>query len=276
MTKGFRTVETVRGKEAMLRQVICEARYSDGQLYLDHCGRLLKKLTREIPEWVLTSHPTPAVTTLHNLLTGTQLGFGMESASLSLDLSSTDEVIDPDQVTELLRQVEAVLGAVLDELEVMDFRRIGYREYYYFPFDSKNESEAWLQGLGLFTVAPALYEAFHAAPEALGVALSLEGQACRYRVALNGVERAAQIAVGDTVLNVRASAASEKQRHALLEALKQKRQRQINSAYAVVLDVDAFLLAPAEPDLPAFAREQSQAILLAFKKALADAPKKEK
>jgi hypothetical protein len=276
MAKGFQTVERIRGQEAMLRQIICEARYSDGQLYLDHCGRLLKNLFREMPEWVIAPEPTAKGTTLHNLTVGTQLGFGMESASLSLDLSSTDQVIDQEGVAEFLSQVGGVLGAVLDELEVSEFRRIGYREYYHFAFESMEESEAWLQSLGLVTVSSGLCQAFQAKPEALGVAVVLQGEACRYRIGLNGVERSAQVPVGDAVLNVRASATSERQRQVLLQALKQKRQRQIASAYAVVLDVDAYLLAPEEPDLAAFAREQSQAILATFKKASPEPPKKGK
>jgi hypothetical protein len=276
MAKGFRTFETIRGKEAMLRQIICEARYSDGHLYLDHCGRLLRNLLREMPEWVVAPEPTPKGATLHNLVAGTQIAFGRESASLSLDLTSTDAIITPEDVAEFLRQVEAVLVAVLDELEVTDFRRLGYREQYYFSFESKEESEAWLQSLGLVTISPSIGEAFLATPEALGVALVLQGEACRYRIGLNGIERSAQVSVGDTVLNVRASATSEKQRRVLIEALKQERQRQIASAYAVVLDVDAYLISPAGPDAPAFAREQSQAILPTFKKSLPEAPKKGK
>jgi hypothetical protein len=277
MDKGFRIVEKIRGKEPMLRHVICEARYSDGQLYLDHCGRLLKKLLREMPDWVLTPEPTTRGTNLHNLLTGTRLVFALESASLSLDRSSTDEVIDAEEVTEFIRQLEDVVGLVLDELEVTEFTRVGYREYHHFAFDSKEEAEKWLQELGLVTVSAGLYEVFKATPEAIGVAIVLQGENCRYRIGLNGVERPAQIPAGDTILSVRASATHERQRQALLKALKQERQRQINSAFAVVLDVDAYLLNPAEPGVSAFAREQSEAILPLFKKALAtQQPKKGK
>jgi hypothetical protein len=277
MAKAFRTVELIRGKEPMLRQLVSEARYSDGQLYLDHCGRLLRKLLRDMPEWVVAPEPTPQGTTLHNLLTGTQLGFGREAASLSLDRSSTDEVIGAEEVTEFVRQVEAVLGLVLDELEVTSLGRMGYREYHHFSFDTKEDSERWLEELGLVSVSAGLFEAFKGAPEALGVAIVLQGETCRYRIGLNGVERPAQVPVGDTVLNVRASAAPQRQRQVLLQALREKRQRQVSSAFAAVLDVDAYLLEPADANLARFAREQSEAILPLFRKALsAEPPKKRK
>ena len=276
MAKAFRTVEMIRGKEVMLRHIVCEIRYSDGQLYLDHCGRVLRKLAREMPEWVVAPEPTSLNTTLHNLLTGTQLGFGRESASLTLNRSTTDEVIDAEQVTEFERQVDAVLGMVLDELEITDFRRIGYREYHYFSFDTKEESESWVQGLGLVTVSGSLLEAFQATTEALGVAIVLLGENCRYRIGLNAVERPALIPVGDAVLNVRPSAAHDRQRQVLMQVLAQKRQRQINSAFAVVLDLDAWLLDPVDPDLPGFVKEQAEAMLPLFKKALPAEPSKKR
>lgn len=268
MTKAYRTVEMIRGREPMLRRMVCEVRYADGQLYLDHCGRLLKRLVREMPEWVIAPAPTPQGTTLHNLVAGTELGFSLESASLALDHSSTDEIIEAEEAVEFVSQVEGVLGMVLDELEVTEFKRLGYREYHHFSFDTKEESEKWLQDLGLVTVSPRLYEAFGATPEALGVAVVMEGEVCRYRIGVNGIERAAQIPVGDTVLTVRPSAAHERQRQKLIQALKRKRQRQISSAFAVVLDVDAYLVNQAEADLPTFVREQSQAVLPLLKKAL--------
>jgi len=47
-----------------------------------------------------------------------------------------------------------------------------------------------------------------------------------------------------------------------------KRQRQINSAFAVVLDVDAFLLDPTEPDLRGFVEERARTNLAQFREAL--------
>jgi hypothetical protein len=271
-TKGPRTVELIRGKEPFLRQIVCEVRYLDGQSYLDHCGRILKGLLREAPEWVVAPEPTAKGTTVYNILTGTQLGISMQAASLSLDKSSTDELIDPNEVEKFLHLVDEILGKVLDELEVTEFARIGYREYHHFSFSSKEESEKWLQSLGLVAVSPALYQAFQATPDALGVAVIMQGENCRYRIGLNGIERSAQIPVGDQALNVRASAVPQKQKQVLLEALKMKRQRQISSAFAVVVDVDAFLVDPDEPDLSAFIQEQAKTILPLFRQAVSTQP----
>jgi hypothetical protein len=274
MAQGFRTPILVRGKEPLLRRMVCEVRYQDGYLYLDHCGRLVNSLLKQAPEWVVAPEPTPQGTTLYNLHTNTQLAFSSVSASLSLDKSSSDEFIDEEEKAAFKEQVEASLGLVLGELEVTEFRRIGYREHHYFSFDSKEESEKWLVDLGLMTVAPELHQAFQAKLEGLGVAFVLEGEDCRYRVALNGIERSAQIPIGETTLTIRASAMPKNQRHVLIDQLKKKRQRQINSAFAVLLDIDAYLLEPEELNLAEFVEEHGQQNVKRFKEALPKGPSK--
>jgi hypothetical protein len=268
MTKSFSTVHLIHGKEPQLRRMACEIRYHDGQLYLDHCGRLLKQLTKSAPEWVVAPNPTPQGTTLLNLRTGTQLSFSMASASFDLDKTSADEVIDAEEAKEFVDQAAWSLGRIIDELEASDFTHLGYREHYYFACESKEESEEWIRGLGLFPVAPSLYQSFAAKPDALGVAVILEGSDCRYRIGLNGIERSAQLPVGEATLTVRASGTHKDQKKVLLEAMKKQRRRQINTAFAVVLDIDVFLVDPTEPELRSFMEDHSQATVKRFHEAL--------
>ena len=140
-------------------------------------------------------------------------------------------------------------------------------------FESVNE---WIGELGLFSASEKLLAAFHATPEALLSALVVQGQDCRYRIALSGIERSAQIPVGESSVVVQTSAAAKKQRRAVLEAMKKKRQRQIDSAFAVVLDIDAFLLEPPECDLAAFVGEHTRTNLQMFRDAVAKQTQKGK
>jgi len=218
MAKSFSAYTLVRGKEPLLRRMLCEVRYEDGQLYLDHCGRLLKRLLKEAPEWVVAPNPTPQATSAYNVRTGTQLAFAMNAASLSLDKTTADDVIGTDELPGFLDQLDTTLDLVLDELEVTEFTRLGYREHYYFPCDNKEESERWLLDLGLVTVAPTLGQAFSATVESVGVAISTQGTDCRYRIGLNTVERSAQVPFGETTLTVQASAVPKGQKKALVEA----------------------------------------------------------
>jgi hypothetical protein len=269
MSQPFKTVTLLHGKEPLLRQMTCEVRYQDGYLYLDHCGRLLKRLVHDSAEWIVAPEPAPQGTTLLNLLAGTALRFGLRSASIGLDRTAADEVIATDEANEFIKEVGDVLEMVIDELEVAELTRVGYREQYYFSFDSKEDSEKWIGELGLFSVPQGLLKAFGATPEALGVVLMIQGQHCHYRIAVNGIERSAQVPVGDSTVVVQSTVATKKQKQVLLEAMKKKRQRQIDSAFAVVLDIDAFLPEPGECDLAGFVAERTGTNLQMFREAVA-------
>jgi hypothetical protein len=267
MAKAFSTVKLLKGKEPFLRRMVCEVRFQDGQLYLDHTGRLLKKLVRD-PSWVISPDPTTTGTTVFHMIEGLQLSFSLHSVSLDLDRSNSDEVIQSEEAVRYVARAEETLGFVADELEVTEFSRLGFRQWYYFSFDNKEETEQWLRDLRLFSFSPNLAACFDAAPEAMGVSLILQGQACHYRLALNGIERSAQLPMGDTSLNVRASAVSPKQKAVLIQALKKRRQRQINSSFAAVLDIDAYRKEPKELELGQFLRDCLEGNLDRFRNAL--------
>src|SRR5262249_10547495 len=150
----------LHGKEPLLRHMTCEVRYDDGYLYLDHCGRLLKKLVGDGTEWIVTPNPTAQRTTVFNLLDGTALGFNFQSASLTLDRTAADEVITAEEADVFVKQTGDMLEKIIDELEVTEFTRVGYREQYYFSFESKEESEKWIGELGLFSASENLLAAF--------------------------------------------------------------------------------------------------------------------
>jgi hypothetical protein len=267
MSKSFTTVNLLHGKEPILRHMTCEVRY-EGYLYLDHCGRLLKKLVGDGSEWIVAPNPTVQGTTAFNIVAGTSLGFNLQSARVTLERTSGDEKIEAEEAEAFIEQAGDTLETVVDELEVTELTRVGYREQYHFPVESKEEAEKWIGELGLFSVSPNLLQAFQATLETLGVALVVRGQECSYRIAVNGIERPAQIPVGDSSVVVRETATSKKQRKALLEAMKKQRQRQINSAFAVILDIDAFLLEPAECDLADFIGKRTRTNLAMFRDAV--------
>jgi hypothetical protein len=268
MAKAFTTYKLLKGKEPLLRRMVCEVRYEDGHLYLDHCGRLLKRLVQGVPEWVVSPDPTPQGTSLFHLVEGLQLAFSLRAASLDLNRRDGEEVIDPDERERFTRRTEEILGLVLDELEATQFTRLGYREWYYFSFENKSEMEQWLHDLGVFSVSRPLVDAFQAKQEALGFSLVMEGQDCHYRIALNGFERSAQVPIGETTLTIRSSAVSSKQKKVLLEALKKERHRQINAAFSAVLDIDTYRLEPPEVELGEFVRECTTTNLDRFRSAL--------
>lgn len=250
MPSEFST-KLLKGKEPLLRRVLCEVRFRDGQLYLDHTGRMLKKLVCD-PSWIVSPDPTPKGTTVFHIVEGLQLSFSIHSASLDFDRSSSDEVIDVEATSRFVARAEETMGFVADQLEVTEYERLGFRQWYYFSFDSKEETEEWLRDIGLFSFSPALTTSFEAAPEAMGVSFVMQGEDRHYRIGLNGIERSAQFPMGDTSLNIRASAIPENQKEVLRAVLKQKRKNQINSSFAAVLDIDTYRSEPKELDINEF------------------------
>src|SRR3954454_24346305 len=107
MAKGFATAKLLKGQEPFLRRMVCEVRYQDGQLYLDRTGRLLKKLVGD-PSWVITPDPSAKGTTVFHMVDGLQLSFSLHAASLDLDRSNTDEIIDADEAQQFALKAEQV------------------------------------------------------------------------------------------------------------------------------------------------------------------------
>src|SRR5262249_34942830 len=111
-------------------------------------------------------------------------------------------------------------------------------------------------------------EAFEGQPDATSFATVIEGEECRRRIALTGIEQAAQMPIGDSVINVQARKLRKNQRTAFIESMKKKRLRQINSAFAVVLDIDTFLENPDSVDIKGFIKRHSVENLRRFREAV--------
>jgi hypothetical protein len=252
MVKG---VHLIKGKEPLLRRVVCEVRFRDGHLYLDHCGRLLKKLVNSSPEWILGNEATPGGAQAFQMASGSALAFSRHSTSLSMDYTTADETIEDTQVEQFAEVADDAFGLIFDELEVKEWSRIGYRESYHFSCESKAEAFRWLTELGLVTVSATLPGSFQGTPQAIELSFELEGTDCSYRIGLGGIERAAQVPIGDATLTVRPSLLPEKQKDVLKQKLKQQRQRQINAAFAALIDIDAYRENPVEVEPGSFIRE---------------------
>ena len=96
----------------------------------------------------------------------------------------------------------------------------------------------------------------------------LDGDDCSYRVALNAIERSAQVPIGETMLTIRSSALPENQQNVLKETLKKQRQRQINAAFAAVVDIDAYRMDPVELDIGNFIQDCTSHNLERFRSAI--------
>lgn len=269
-TDAFRVRHTIRGATPILKSLIAQIRFEDGQLYLDRCGRMLRQLMAESGgEWTAATASPEGGAGVTNIATGHRFNFGWESASLSLDYSGVADEIDTEGQQRFVGAAENLLEWVTDQLEVKRVIRVGFRQRYFFPFDSKEETERWLMGLGLFSLSPSLTAAFGGECDGVYFRTVFKLPDCWLRLSLGGIERSAEIPAGDTMVSVRQSVATRNNKKALLEAMKQKRARQIDPAYFADYDLDAYLEEPESYNLESFLREHAQNGLDRLRAALA-------
>lgn len=243
-----RGYQTFSGKEPLRRQIVFELRYRHGFAYHDRCGTILNRVTRDLPDWLLIGDVNPLNAQLYNVRNRCRFNFSNSRLDLNLERSPGDQPIDDAAFSDFADQVDVMCRIIFDELALKEFTRIGFRTLYHFPCETKQESEDWLRLLDFFRVSDKLTGAFGAKLETAGLSAVLVAQDCRYRIAFNVVERAAEINIGSEILSVRPHQLPKGQREALLQQLKAQRIRDRNPEYAVVIDIDAYHEDPPSVD----------------------------
>ncbi|OWK45826.1 hypothetical protein [Fimbriiglobus ruber] len=234
-------IHLIKGKEPLLKQIICAVEYDTGELYFDRMGRISRTLAERETGWWRNGNVGLAATTLLNPEEELRLDVSSSRTVITSDLRTQPRVIEAEDVTRFAAEAQAAISIVTDELEIESFQRVGYRELYHFESESVEESERWVQSLGLMTASDALYKKFGPQHYAMNWSLVLIGDECRYRLSLSGTERVASIPVGDAEVNFRESGAKHLKRDDLLRTLKLDRARAVTPEVYSLLDVDAFL-----------------------------------
>ncbi len=240
------SLSPVRGKEAILHKIVFELRYRYGMTYLDRCGRTVNAILKDYPEWTLLSdHPNPQSAPLVSFANSCQFHFSGRKLDLALERPLGEDPLGPDDVEQFARQTEDVSAVVLDQLGLQEFSRIGFRAWFLFPAATQQESEQWLRGLECFSVSGAIATSWGGQIEAASVAVVLASDDRKYRIAFSGVERQAQLRIGEEILNVRPRDLPEKQRQFLLEQQRVKARMHRSPEHAAMIDVDAYAEEPA-------------------------------
>jgi hypothetical protein len=236
---------SVRGKEAILHKIFFDLRYRYGMTYLDRCGRTVNAIMRDHPEWTLLSdHPNPQDAPLISLTNSAAFHFSGRKLDLSLERPIGEDPLSSEDVEQFAGQVDDIADVVIDQLGLKEFSRVGFRAWFIFPCASKDEAEMWLQSLGCFSASADLASTFHGQIEAVNLAVVIAGDDRKFRIAFTGVERQAQLDIGQGILNVRIRDLNKDQREMLLEQQKVK-ARLRRPEHAAMIDVDAYQEDPA-------------------------------
>ncbi len=133
---------------------------------------------------------------------------------------------------------------------------------------SKEETEQWLQSLGCYSTSEGLATAFAGEVEATNFAVVIAGDDRKFRIAFNGVERQAQMDIGQGILNVRVRDLHKDQRKVLVEQQRIKARMHRSPEHAAMLDVDAYQEDPAIVEPRSFVESSYDRIVNHLEEAL--------
>lgn len=234
-------VKLINGKEPLLRQMVFEIRYDNGYLYFDRCGKILNAIAKEAEEWVVGGQVNPQSTQLYSLRNGSRLVFNASSCSVHMDRSGSENLIKDEDVSEFSAQTTTATSIVIDELGLQEFSRVGFRAWYHFACDSKQEADDWIRELGVCTVDERMITSYGGSLENLSLGLVISGADNRIRIGFDSIELPSQLEGGPDTINVRASKLPKDQKNFLRQRLKECRRVQISTRYAASIDFDGFL-----------------------------------
>lgn len=240
-------VTTIHGKEPVLKMITAGVEFDGGELYFDRMGRIARLLYKSDRGWL--REPTIAAnqSQLMNPADSLILSVSPKNTTVTLNKDGMPEAIEEEDVDRFAKQVEFAFGTIIDELEIEQFQRAGYRENYKFACETLEETEEWIRDLGLYNANDTVHKTFGKF-YASSWSVICTGEECRYRIALLGTERPAVVPIGPGEVTFKHSVAKRLNRHELLNLMAAKRHRQTDPEYAVLLDIDAFLWGNTDAD----------------------------
>jgi hypothetical protein len=265
-----RGIRLINGKEPVLKVLRLTVEYDSGELYYDWCGRVIRRLADLEVGWLRDAKANPGKTLVLNAERELVLEFNSSAAHVVHSMDGYKRDIAPETAERFATDASEAIRAVTDELDIPSFQRISYREQYAFPTESVEATEEWIRGLGLVAVAPQLYGAFAGEHYASSWAVVLAGDACRYRIAIDGQERSAAVPVSGAEVTVRESAAKHLKKSELIKVLKAKRDQQRDPEYFATLQIEAFLWdeLKSDHDIGGFVKARAATNLNLFRNAV--------
>lgn len=257
-----------------IEQAVFQLRYEYGQFYLDRCGRILREILKDHPEWVVADAPNPQHASLICTDNGCAFNFGIAALDLSLRRDIDGAPISDDDLNLFFKQIEVMTSIVVDRLEIFELRRIGFRQVFCFPVDSKEEAAQWIMNRKCWKVDQRLSSLFDSEPKSESMTLEYDGDDRFFRLAIQAGERGESKIFGSRKHVVRTKDLSRSQQSHLALSEKQKyskgvidKARNIRSAEwgrpnIAMVDVDASIDDPESDIQPEkFAKSSNDRIL---------------
>jgi hypothetical protein len=236
----------IRGKTALLNKLVFELRYPNGYLYLDRCGRMINELAgHAVDQWMVTNQVAPQGAALLSVSNHCLLNVSAQKYDLGIEQQVGASSLPYDSINELARQVAEVHAIVTRLLELEEFSRIGFRSWFLFGSDTKQEAEEWTWKNNAFKVNDGLAKQ-GGSLEAPAFTATVVSAGIKFRVALNAVESVVDVPLGGrNRLTAKPSELPKGQREAFLRQQRAVARSRENPPFGTMIDVDAFLESPS-------------------------------
>jgi hypothetical protein len=239
----------INDRPSICHKVVYEVQYKYGFTYLDRCGSTINEIMKIAPEWILSDNtPNPQNAPLVSLRNGTSFNFSALKYNFALEQTlGADKDLEKKDIDEFIEQVDLISSIVNERLSLSDFNRVGFRVWYLFASDTKEDSEKWIsQLLKTMPIDDSICKALNGSMEAKNYVVVIASTDRKFRISINGVESHAQIDRGGNILNIRASKLSHDQDKFLLAQLKAKKRIAKNPVFAAMIDIDSFVEMPKD------------------------------
>jgi hypothetical protein len=232
-------------KTEVVHRFVFELRYDLGQVFWDRAGRIARAIMAGFEGWDFDAIDINRCQ-LSNHLTHLLMNFGPEK----LDLSQTQSIDVPKLIGigEFGKSAEVLAAIVVNALELDSYPRIGFRCWFLFPTNNREESHACLQKLKVFRLDASVLQSLGKVSEN-SHRLVVDRGAHSVRVAIAPFEQ--QVNLPASVIRAakqKARNQSAGQRKAQIDKLKAQKMVSSFPQVGVLLDMDAHIEDPPYPD----------------------------
>ncbi len=245
----------INGRSSICHKIVYEVQYKYGFTYLDRCGSTVNEIMKISPEWILSDNlPNPQNAPLISIRNGASFNFSALKYNFTLEQTlGADTDLEKKDIDIFTEQVDLVSAIVNERLSLSDFNRVGFRIWYLFASETKENSEKWIsQLLKTMPIDDSIANALNGSIEAKNYVVIIASPDRKFRISINGVERQTQIDLGSNILNIRASKLSHDQNKFLMKQQRVKKRIAKNPVFAAMIDIDSFVEIPKDVDAKDF------------------------
>lgn len=259
----------LKSSRGFVHKVVFEARYREGYLYLDRCGRVVNEIVREREGWMVLAGQELKGSSLSDADSGSVFSFNAKKYDISVEGNYDVGPLTQCQVDRFLKEAEQLHRIVYDVLDLNEFARIGFRVWYMFPAESKLAACDLLRKFGFLENADRFSKTPGATLEDATGSIVIAYLDRTRRISFEIAERQDRFELGTITANIDPNNFPKHSRERLQATLKKRRiERDVYPPFGALIDVDTFVEDPVEFSPEQFIKESMTESLNNLKTAI--------